>query len=87
MIVQEGGSTKTIEITPAQTGPVDAEAGVVYSDNAFVRQTVQLNAVPAVKGLKKFSLDQRTHFMSLVLEDDEKDREQSLRPMASYEGV
>jgi hypothetical protein len=29
-IVQEEGSTKTIEITPVQIGPVDVEVGAVY---------------------------------------------------------
>jgi hypothetical protein len=70
-----------------QTGPVDSEAGVVYSDNAFVRQTVQLNAVPSARGLKKFSLERGTHFMALVLEDEDKDRQQILRPMVTYEDV
>lgn len=65
----------------------DVEIGAVYSDNAFVRQTIHLNAVPSAKGLKKFSLDQGTHFMALVLEDNEQDRQQLLRPMVTYEGV
>jgi hypothetical protein len=39
------------------------------------------------KGLKKFSLDQGGHFMVLVLEDEEKDREQLLRPMVNYDGA
>jgi hypothetical protein len=86
-IVQEEESAMTIEITPVQTGPVDVEISAVYSDNAFVRQTVHLNVVPSAKGLKKFSLDQGTHFKALVLEDEEKDREQLLRPMVTYEGV
>jgi pimeloyl-ACP methyl ester carboxylesterase len=86
-IVLEEGSTKTIQITPVQIGPVDVEIDVVYSDNSFVRQSAHLNVVPSAKGLTKFSLDQGTHFMALVLEDEEKDRQQLLRPMVTYEGV
>jgi hypothetical protein len=86
-IVQEDGLTKTVEITPVQIGPIDVEISVVYSDNALVRQTVQLNVIPSAKGLKNFTLDQGTHFMALVLEDEERDRQQQLMPMVTYEGV
>jgi hypothetical protein len=86
-IVQEDGTTKTIEITPVQIGPVDVGISAVYSDNAFVRQTIHLNVVASAKGLRSFSLDQGTHFIALVLEDEARDRQQILRPMVTYEGV
>jgi hypothetical protein len=86
-IMREEGATKVIEITPLEVGPVDVEIGAVYSDNAVARQIVHLNVAPSAKGLKKFSLDRGSNFMALVLEDEETDRQQPLRPMVTYEGV
>jgi len=86
-IIEEDGDTRTIEIVPVQLGPVDVEISAVYSDNAFVSQTVHLNVVPSGKGLRKFSLDRGTHYMTLVLEDAQKDHQHVLRPMVTYESV
>jgi hypothetical protein len=52
-----------------------------------MRETVHRNVTPSAKGLKEFSLDQGAHFMALVLADEEKDRQQILKPMVSHEMV
>ena len=56
----------------------------VYSDNTVARQTVHLNVVPTANKLKKFKLDQGAGFVSLVLEDEDRDRQQLLRPIVTY---
>ncbi|MGA9671906.1 MAG: hypothetical protein WBQ94_22020 [Terracidiphilus sp.] len=86
-VVRQEGSTMTIEITPVQIGSVDVEIGAIYSDNAFVSQTIHLDVVPAATGVRNFSLNQGAHFMTLVLEDAEADRQKTLIPVVSYEGV
>lgn len=84
-IVQDEGLKKSIEIVPAQLGPLTVEVGAIYLDNAWAVQTIQLNVVPSAKGLKKFSLDGGSDVDTLVLEDDEKDRQLWLRPEVIYE--
>ena len=66
-LVREEGETKTLEVIPLQLGPVDLEIGAVYSDNALARQTLHLNVVPSAKGLKKFGLNQGSHFETMVV--------------------
>ena len=85
--VKEDDPTKTIEVVPVQLGPLSVMIQAVYSDNTVVRQTVHLNVEPSAKGLKKFSLDQGSHVMALVLEDEEKDSQQLLKPMVWYKDV
>jgi len=79
-IVREEGQTKTIEVVPMQLGSVDLHIGAVYADNASAQQTIKLNVVPSSKGLKKFSLNEWSDAkgwgaLVLVLEDEEKDRQ------------
>jgi hypothetical protein len=86
-IVKDDGLKKGIEVIPAQLGPVTVEIGAIYLDNAWAIQKIQLNVVPSAKGLKRFSLDGGSHADTLVLEDQEEDRQLWLPPQVTYENV
>jgi hypothetical protein len=86
-IVSDDGDNKTIEITPAQTGSLDVEIGVLYQDNALVQQTIRLHVVPSAKGLKKFYMDDGGQYIRLCVDCKKSDQERWLRPTVTYEGL
>jgi hypothetical protein len=86
-IVREDGLTKTIQIVPAQIGPLDVLIFAVYADRAFARQIVHLNVVACAKGLKRFYLNQGFPALPLVLEDKEEDRQSWLSPEVEYKDL
>jgi len=86
-IVQDNGSTKTIEITPSKLGPVDVLVQIVYADNTLARQTAHLNVVPSATGLKKFQLNQGFPVLRLAVYGDEVERQRWLFPVVTYQGV
>ena len=86
-IVRDEGYKKTIEIIPAQLGPVDLYVAAAYSDNAVATQTIRLNVVPSAKGLKSFVIDGGNIGVPLVLEDKKEDRQVRIFPSVFYSGL
>lgn len=84
-IVSDDGTTKVIEVMPAQIGRVTFRISALYSDNADVTQTVQVNVYPVAKSLKSFSLGVGKR-LNLAL-DGEKHGEKWLRPSLLYPGL
>ncbi|MDR3574276.1 MAG: hypothetical protein P4L50_10460 [Anaerolineaceae bacterium] len=86
-IVEDGGTTKTIEMTPLQLGALDVSVIALYADNSTGEQTVRLNVVPSAKGLKRFDLDQGFRTITLKLNEDVNDGQRWLVPTLTYSGV
>jgi hypothetical protein len=84
-IISEDGDNKTIEITPAQTGPLDVEIGVLYQDNALAQQAIRLHVVPSAKGLKAFHMNDGGQYMRLCVDCKKSDQERWLRPTVTYQ--
>jgi hypothetical protein len=85
--VQEDGLTKTIQIVPAQIGPMDVSIFAAYADGTFARQLVHLNVVACAKGLRRFYLNSGFPALALVLEDKEEDRRSWLSPEVQYKDL
>lgn len=83
-IVRDEGNAKTIEVIPAQLGPIDLDVSATYSDNAVATKTIRLNVVPSAKGLKKFYIDGGTTAMALVVDDTKEDSQMRLNPYVTY---
>jgi len=81
-IISDDGTTKVIEVMPAQLGKVTITLNSLYSDNAEAVQTIHVNVYPTAKGLEHFSLGVGRR-LDLAL-DGERQGERWLRPRLTY---
>ena len=87
-VVRDEGTTKVIEITPLDLGPIDVNLGGMYEDGAVIDQTLHLNVVPSAKKLKSFMFRDGSPIpMMLVLKSREDYGRAWLMPMYVFDGV
>ncbi|HXE08211.1 MAG TPA: hypothetical protein VN612_09955 [Acidobacteriaceae bacterium] len=83
-IVADTGLTKTLEIIPLGVGKLKLAFIVLFADGGIAQKAYTLDVAPGSKGLKSFFLNNGSHALAIVLEDNPQGRQTWLSPQVSY---